>query len=240
MILDAFNLLSDAQTLTVSAFSDNVIDLGTSRNIGAGMPQAVQIAFPTELDSAGEAVTLRVLALLSSWSVAKAFTTDFATDNRLDVTAHGLAVGDRVLVRSTAEDLPAPLVSTTIYYVKTVPSANEITLAASKGGAEVALTDNGTGTHSILGGFNIVGDSTLIDEDDLEAQHGSGLFGGAASGVAFAVPLRALPIYQQGKRYVHLFYVVGVAAFTAGTVTASLAPGNIGGPAHYPSGFSVT
>jgi len=41
MILDAQNLFSDAQALTATAISDNVIDLSQARSIGNGEPLAV-------------------------------------------------------------------------------------------------------------------------------------------------------------------------------------------------------
>lgn len=237
---DGFLQFSDAQTLTVSAFATNVIDLGpATRNIGDGNTLSIALHTPTELDSAGEAVTLRVLALLSSWNAPKAFATDFATDNRLDVTAHGLAVGQRVILANVGGGLPAPLAAGTLYYVESVPSANEITLTATKGGAVVALSSNGTGTHALLSDFQITGDSSVIDEDDLEAAHGTGLLGGAAAGIPAAFPLRALPA-SQGRRYLHLYYAVSTAApFTAGTVTAFLTPWAPVVPGNYPSALVI-
>lgn len=43
MYTDALNLFSDAQALTVTADSTNVIDLGVDRNVGQGEPLAVVI-----------------------------------------------------------------------------------------------------------------------------------------------------------------------------------------------------
>ena len=43
MYTDAQNLFSDAQALTVTADSTNVIDLGVDRNVGQGEPLAVVI-----------------------------------------------------------------------------------------------------------------------------------------------------------------------------------------------------
>jgi hypothetical protein len=43
MIIDAQNLLSDAQALTVTARSTNVIDLGVDRDLGKGEPMAVVV-----------------------------------------------------------------------------------------------------------------------------------------------------------------------------------------------------
>jgi len=44
MIIDSQHLFSDAQALTVTAASTNLIDLGAERKIGVGEPMAVVIA----------------------------------------------------------------------------------------------------------------------------------------------------------------------------------------------------
>ena len=43
MIIDAQQLFSDAQALTATAVSTNIIDLGTDRNVGIGEPMDVVI-----------------------------------------------------------------------------------------------------------------------------------------------------------------------------------------------------
>ena len=84
---------------------------------------------------------------IESTSGSSTFTTDHSTDNRLDATAHGLVIGD--VVAFTGDDLPVPLTAGTDYYVKTVPSANEFTVATvSATGTEVDLEDNGSGTRT--------------------------------------------------------------------------------------------
>lgn len=84
---------------------------------------------------------------IQSTSGSSTFTTDHSTDNRLDATAHGLVIGD--VVSFTGDDLPVPLTAGTDYYVKTVPSANEFTVATvSATGTEVDLEDNGSGTRT--------------------------------------------------------------------------------------------
>ena len=74
-----------------------------------------------------------------------AFTADASTD-KLTSTAHGLADGDRVMLATTAADLPAPLATGAVYYV--VSSAtDDFKLATTSGGSAINLTDAGTGTH---------------------------------------------------------------------------------------------
>lgn len=50
MIIDAQLLFSDAQALTGTAVSTNIIDLGSDRNIGIGEPLAVVIVVDVALD----------------------------------------------------------------------------------------------------------------------------------------------------------------------------------------------
>lgn len=81
-------------------------------------------------------------------------TVDFG-NNELDITTHGLETGDGPLqLTTTAADLPAGLLTDTDYWVIEVNSGT-IKLALSLEGAiegtNVAFTDAGTGTHTILG-----------------------------------------------------------------------------------------
>lgn len=50
MFIDAQQLFSDAQALTATAVSTNVIDLGADRNIGIGNPMAVVVQIDVALD----------------------------------------------------------------------------------------------------------------------------------------------------------------------------------------------
>lgn len=50
MIIDAQQLFSDAQALTATAVSTNVIDLGSDRNLGKGEPMAVVVGIDVALD----------------------------------------------------------------------------------------------------------------------------------------------------------------------------------------------
>lgn len=63
-------------------------------------------------------------------------------------TAHGFAANDPV-VFTTDGALPAPLAAGTVYYVKTVTSADTFTISATAGGAAIDTTDAGSGTHSV-------------------------------------------------------------------------------------------
>ncbi len=52
MILDSQHLFSDAQALTASAASTNIIDLGSDRNIGVGEEMAVVLQLTVAADDA--------------------------------------------------------------------------------------------------------------------------------------------------------------------------------------------
>jgi hypothetical protein len=74
--------------------------------------------------------------------------------------AHGFKTGDRVRLTTSAADLPNGYAIDTTYYVIYV-SANTFKLASSDAnataGTAVAISDDGTGTHTITGYENISG-----------------------------------------------------------------------------------
>jgi hypothetical protein len=80
------------------------------------------------------------------------FTTDFATDDRLDATAHGMITGDGPFQLITSGTLPAGLSTGTNYWAIDV-SANELEVATSYAnaiaGTQVDITGDGTGTHTL-------------------------------------------------------------------------------------------
>lgn len=78
-------------------------------------------------------------------------TTDFATDDKIGLTAHGLTNNDSVHFTSTGT-LPAGLNINTQYFVINA-TANDFEVSLTKGGAAVNITDDGTGTHSVYDVF---------------------------------------------------------------------------------------
>ena len=60
--------------------------------------------------------------------------------------AHGLSDGDTVRLRTSASDLPAPLLIDTTYYIVSA-TATTFKLALSSGGTAVNITDVGTVPH---------------------------------------------------------------------------------------------
>lgn len=70
-------------------------------------------------------------------------------------TAHGLAA-DEAVVLSTSGALPTGLTVDTIYYVKTVLSADTFTVSATVGGAAINTSSAGSGTHSMTSVYSAV------------------------------------------------------------------------------------
>jgi hypothetical protein len=64
------------------------------------------------------------------------------------VTAHGYAVGDRIVASSITSTTGFSI--NTYYYVITVPSADTFTMSATSGGSNLTLTTNGSATLAKL------------------------------------------------------------------------------------------
>ena len=107
--------------------------------------EAIGVLWEEDVD----AVTINTDLLF--WATREAgvtFTTDFGTDDKLDVAGHPFANDDRVMVTSSAQDLPAGLDAATVYYV--ISSAtNDFEVSLTSGGGAVDITDDGTGVHTV-------------------------------------------------------------------------------------------
>jgi hypothetical protein len=102
MIIDALSLFSDAQALTATADSTNVVDLGaapTTRNLGVGDPVYLVVHVPTALASSGNAATLTIR--LASDSTANLDTSQ--TDH---IVSEAIAEADLVAGYSRVWALP--------------------------------------------------------------------------------------------------------------------------------------
>ena len=78
-------------------------------------------------------------------------TADSGTDI-ITLAAHGLTEGHIVHFANSGGALPAGLTAKTIYYLRDV-TTNTFKVAATRGGAAVDLTTNGTGTNSVYNTF---------------------------------------------------------------------------------------
>ena len=102
-----------------------------------------------ETDLVGAKRTYRI-CFNNYGATTASFTTDYGTDDRLDIT-HGMLTGEPFRVTTTTA-LPAGLAIDTTYYAKVVDS-DEITVHTTSAGAvagtgAVELTDDGTGTQT--------------------------------------------------------------------------------------------
>jgi hypothetical protein len=69
-----------------------------------------------------------------------------STDDTLTIKNHALGVSDRVAVFSLANlSLPGNITEGTVYFVKTVPSADTITISGTDGGPTLDITSDGQG-----------------------------------------------------------------------------------------------
>jgi len=75
-------------------------------------------------------------------------TTDFATDDAIDLTGHTLVNGDRVAFTTTTT-LPAGLALLTDYFVINAIATVSFEVSLTSGGAAVDITDDGTGVHTV-------------------------------------------------------------------------------------------
>lgn len=91
--------------------------------------------------------------------------------------AHGLAVNQPVSLE-TSGALPTGLAADTQYYIKTVPTADSFTLAATPGGAAINTSGGQSGTHK-MGTDTIMGGAIFI----IDSNGGSLEVGPRAGGV---------------------------------------------------------
>ena len=120
---------------------------------------APEKAYVTLFNEPVDSVTLNtdIMAWVSRSS--KTITATNAT-NVLNATAHGLSNTDRVILTTSASDLPNGL-SETAYHVVN-KTANTFQVSLTSGGAAVTFSDDGTGTHTSYA----VTQTTLADKGD--------------------------------------------------------------------------
>ena len=122
-------------------------------------PDSAHVAlFNQEVD------TLTINTDILAW-VSRSKQTFTATNatNVLNASAHGLVDTDRVMVISSAADLPLGLDSETVYYIVTA-AAGTFQVSLTSGGPAVTFSDDGIGTHSVLA----VSQCTLVDQGDFD------------------------------------------------------------------------
>lgn len=103
------------------------------------------------LDANGSSVATGGTLTIELDSKNKVFTASAST-NKLSITGHGLADGDRIWLR-TSGTLPGGLPTSGYVVNKT---ANDLQVATTLGGSAVDITSAGSGTHRLLSGDNVV------------------------------------------------------------------------------------
>jgi hypothetical protein len=123
--------------------------------------------------------------------------------------AHGLLVGDQVQFTNSGGALPTGLVAGTTYYIRTVPLTTTFTISATLGGAQLNVSDNGTGTNTVIPvaqvalpiagaqhvSFHLAAsDATIPASATVELRKSSGTWiaAGSATGVTLAGSIAAL------------------------------------------------
>ena len=123
--------------------AQNTMFMSTSTT-AASVPTAAHLVFYEE---DVDAVTINTdLVGFVSRDAGRTFTTDFGTDEKLDIATNGLTNNERVTV-SSSTTLPAGLSNKVVYYVVNA-STNDFELSLTESGTAVNITDNGTGTHT--------------------------------------------------------------------------------------------
>ncbi len=135
---------------SVNAGKPMPISVGTVFNVSPVLTDSTTLTYAvgsgpitgvSEVRDKGVALTTTAVAVLESYD---------ATANTLrTVAAHLLSVGDAITLPATG--LPAPLVSSQTVFVASIPSAREITVSATLGGAVIDLV--GVSALTIAAGF---------------------------------------------------------------------------------------
>ena len=140
---------------------DNMTLISDSFTAEAQPDNARIVLFEEDVDS----ITLNTdLKAFTTRDAGQTFTTDFATDDKLDITSHGFSNDDRIMVTSSSQDLPAGLDSATVYFVINA-TTNDFELSLTSSGAAIDITDDGTGTHTA----KHVNEITLVNEGEYES-----------------------------------------------------------------------
>jgi hypothetical protein len=79
-----------------------------------------------------------------------------ATDDTMTIKNHALAVDDRIAFFAMGNlTLPGNITEGTVYFVKTVPSIDTITLATTSGGTTVDISSDGQGMAFKINPFSV-------------------------------------------------------------------------------------
>jgi hypothetical protein len=77
-----------------------------------------------------------------------------ASPGVITLASHGFAANDPVVFSNSGGALPVAITAGTVYYVKTVLSADTFTISATAGGTAINTASTGTGTHSVTSTYS--------------------------------------------------------------------------------------
>jgi hypothetical protein len=104
--------------------------------------------------TSGAGVILFQGALIKSGTAAVPCTA--TTTDTITAPAHGAVADDRVLfMKGGSVSLPAGLTEGTVYWVRSGPTTDTLTVSATQGGAAVDITAAGSGVMYVLNGFTV-------------------------------------------------------------------------------------
>lgn len=160
---------SAAYEVTIGADKDeSAANLNAAINAGAGAGTLYGTGteeHPTVSSAEGAGTTLDITAKTAGAAGNSIATTETLADgsfgaatlaggvdasNVLTASSHGFTEGAGPFVLTTSDTLPAGLVEDELYWIRTVPNANTVTLCTEPNGAEATVTDDGTGTHALV------------------------------------------------------------------------------------------
>ena len=139
----------------VAGIANNMTLVSESDTAAASTDKAYVTLFNQPVDS----VTLNTDFMAWASRSSKTVTATNAT-NLLTANGHGLSNNDRVILTTSASDLPNGLTETAYYVVSS--TTNTFQVAATSGGAAITFSDDGTGTHTV----HAVTPVTLADKGD--------------------------------------------------------------------------
>lgn len=135
--------------------ADNMTLVSESDTAAASTDKAYVTLFNQPVDS----VTLNTDLMAWASRSSKTVTATNAT-NLLTANGHGLSDGDRVILTTSASDLPNGLTETAYFVVSS--TTNTFQVSATSGGAAITFSDDGSGTHTV----HAVTPVTLADKGD--------------------------------------------------------------------------
>jgi hypothetical protein len=137
------NASASVKSVTRAVLGTNIATLTTSAAHGYSVGETAVVSGIDSVFNGTYKITESTVARTIS-----TFTVTIANPGVLTVTAHGLTAGQQVYLTTTGA-LPTGLTSAINYYVKTVVSANSITLTNVRGGTAIQTSGTQSGTHTI-------------------------------------------------------------------------------------------